>query len=356
MPDRTYRIGIVGASEITSGLPQPGPTLPIRNEVVTIHAPSLALMPNVELVGVCDIFPDLAKVFRERWSHRWPEIGLYSDHTEMLDTQDLDILTVATSDHAHADITVDAANTGVRGILCEKPIATSLADADRMIEACGSNGVVLAVDHTRRWSVLYHEVREAIRSGAIGPVGTIFATLGGKRAMLFRNGTHLIEAMCFFAESDPMKVSAVLEEGFDSWDRYRGGGGRDASSEPGASGFVQFANGVRGLYCGTKGTFSGWWLQISGPKGQVHVDILENWAQLMTGDVLGEGGQRRNLIPRPFQVQGLVAAYQEISDLIENGGESVSSAREARKTLQVMVGFLKSNQEGGRLVTVPESD
>ena len=44
----------------------------------------------------------------------------------------------------------------------------------------------------------------------------------------------------------------------------------------------------------------------------------------------------------------------EIIDMIERGGESVSPAREARKTIQIMMGFLKSHQEGSRLVNVPE--
>ena len=356
MPTRIYRVGIVGASQIAAATSPDEPSIPVRNAVIPSHAASLALMPNVEVVGVCDLVPELTERFKRGWGGKWPDLGLYSDHREMLRSRDIDILAVATPDHLHADITVNAASAGVKGILCEKPMATSLSDADRMIQACESNGVVLTVDHTKRWSPLYHEVRETVRSGAIGRIGTIVATLGGERSMLFRNGTHVIDAICFFAESDPARVSAVLEEGFESWDRYRGSGGQDPDTEPGASGFIQFANGVRALYCGTKGTFTGSWLQISGPRGQVHMDTWEGSAQVIGGNVLDGAVQRRNLIPRPFQVQGIVAAYQEMIGLIEGGGESVSSGREARKTLQIMVGFLKSQQEGGRLVPVPETD
>lgn len=360
MAARTYRVGIVGAGEHVAYSSEvhslrDDPSIPVRNTVVAGHAASLALMPNVEVIGICDLDPERTQRFKRNWSGKWPDLRLYSDYKEMLRSEDIDILTVATPDPLHADVAVHAAGTGVKGILCEKPIATSLSDADRIIEACESNGVVLTVDHTKRWTAFYHEVREAVRSGAIGRVGTIVATLAGRK-MLFRDGAHVIDAICFFAESDPVKVSAVVEEGFESWDRYRGSGIDDQDGEPGASGFIQFANGIRALYCGTGGTFPGTWLQISGPKGQVHVDAHEESAYVMTGNVEVGGVQRRNLIARPFQVQRIVAAYHERIGLIERGGEGVSSGREARKTLQIILGFLKSHQEGGKLVPVPEAD
>ena len=48
-----------------------------------------------------------------------------------------------------------------------------------------------------------------------------------------------------------------------------------------------------------------------------------------------------------------MAAYEELIGLIENGGEGVSTGRDARKTVQIMTGFLKSQQAGGALVDVP---
>ena len=102
------------------------------------------------------------------WSDRWPDVRTYTDHEQMLDGEDLDVVVVATSDHRHADIVVNSTNAGVKGIICEKPLATTLEDVDRMIEACESAGVVLTVDHTYRYRKSYHAMKEAIRAGAIG--------------------------------------------------------------------------------------------------------------------------------------------------------------------------------------------
>ena len=55
-----------------------------------------------------------------------------------------------------------------------------------------------------------------------------------------------------------------------------------------------------------------------------------------------------------FETVSYMAAYEELIGLIENGGEGVSTGRDARKTVQIMTGFLKSQQAGGALVDVPE--
>ena len=351
MANKRYRVGIVGLRGIAARAAE-NPPPPFGNQVVISHVASLAHLPNVDLVGYCDLVPELLEDFKENWGARWPNANPYTSHREMLDKERLDILGVAAGDNVHATIAVDAANAGVKGIYVEKPMATSLEDADRMIKACEDNGVAFSVDHTKRWSPLHHKVRDTVRSGAIGPLRTIVATLGGARAMIFRNGTHMIDSIVFYAESEPVKVFAQLEDGFDHWDRYRGDGGKLPENEPGASGYVLFKNGVRALYCGTKETFSEYSLQLSGADGQIHVD--EQGAEMRTRDTAAREKVSRKLVADHYQVHGLVAAYLELIDKIENGGDGVSSGREARKTVQIMVGFLKSHQEGSRLVDVPE--
>ena len=148
----------------------------------------------------------------------------------MLAAENLDVVTVATSDHRHADLVVDAANAGVKGIFCEKPMATSVADADRMMEATERNGTILSIDHTRRWQPLWRHTHDVVvGGGSIGDVQYVIGTLSGGRAMLFRNGTHLVDAICYFADSEPEWVSAELEDGYEDYNEYKGDGGTRAS-------------------------------------------------------------------------------------------------------------------------------
>ena len=359
MTNKTYRVGIVGLGGIAIR-PLEGPSLAPLGKVVPgliSHTEALTMVPRVQLVGVCDLVPEVLDRFERTWGNRWPDARRYTDYHEMLSKESLDILTVATPDHLHASITVDGATAGVKAIFCEKPLATSLDDADRMMQACEKSGAVLMVDHIRRWMPLYQKIRDTIRSGLVGPLGTIVAVQGGPRAMLFRNGTHLIDIICYLAESEPAQVSARLEEGFEHWDRYKGDGGKLPENDPGVSGLIIFRNGVRALYCGTKNTFPIWSLQLSGPRGQVYTD--DRTAQLLTRDPatgdnpLQQDMLRRTLLPDQYRVHGLAAAYEELVRIIEEGGTSTSPASEARKTVRVMEGILNSQQEGSRLVAVP---
>ena len=65
------------------------------------------------------------------------------------------------------------------------------------------------------------------------------------------------------------------------------------------------------------------------------------------------GSEGMGLRADNLQVHGMVAAFEELIGIIENGGTSVSPAREGRNVVQVMEGFLDSQQAGCRLVDVP---
>ena len=280
----------------------------------------------------------------------WPDMHYYTDYREMLEKAKPDLVSVVTPDHLHADITVDAANSGAKAILCEKPIATSLEDADRMIAAVEANEVILSVEHTRRWYPSYHAARERIRSGEIGPLRGIVVNLLARRSMLFRNGTHMLDMTCFFAESDPQWVFAQLEEGFDHFTEYKGDGGHDPSTDPAASAYIHFANGVRAFYNGLKVSIGGPGMQLICDDGTIEISDVEafvirnlsEWTRSKTPLEIDQ-----------YMVNGILGAVEELIRALENGGELVSPAHEARKTVELMLAILKSHELGNVRVDLP---
>ena len=152
----TYRAGIVGLTGIAAGKGADPPDAALGHLHAGSHAAACAQVPSVRVVAACDLVPALGEQFVRQWGDTWPEVQTYADYRQMLAEARLDLLSVATSDHRHAQIVVDAAEAGVQGIYCEKPIATTLADADRMIAACRAHGVVMSIDHTRRWCPICH--------------------------------------------------------------------------------------------------------------------------------------------------------------------------------------------------------
>jgi predicted dehydrogenase len=230
-------------------------------------------------------------------------------------------------------------------------------DANRMIKACEDNGVPLSVGHTKSWDPMYHKIRDMVRDGGIGQVKSITATMGGPRAMMFRNGTHRVHGMVFFADSEPTHVMGLLEEGFDHWDQYRGGGGKTPDGEPGVTGIIKFANGVRAYFDCTKNALDTSSISITGTTGKITFVLSSGMATLEGVD---EGGETISRTIKPmgivsnYQTMGYVAAYEELIALAESGGgESVGSGRQARHVVQIMTGFLKSHQAGSALVEVP---
>ena len=139
-----YRAGIVGLTGIASGKAGSAPHDVLGSIQGGSHASGYAQVPATRVVGACDLVPALTEQFVSQWGAVWPEVRPYSDYRQLLSEGALDLLSVVTSDHRHAQIVVDAAEAGVKGIYCEKPIATTLADADRMIAACQASGTVLS--------------------------------------------------------------------------------------------------------------------------------------------------------------------------------------------------------------------
>lgn len=339
----TYRTVIVGLTGIGARRPPEPTDVPLYGAMPASHAASYYRHPQTEVTAVCDIRQELQDEFRNNWADVWPQVRCYTDYREMLEKERPDLVSIATSDHFHADITVAAAESSARGILCEKPIATTLADADRMIAAAEKNDVVLSVEHTRRWNAEHHAAREFIRGGEVGPLRTVVANLLSPRAMLFRNGTHTIDTICFFAESDPVWVSAELEEGFDDFTAHNSEGGRDPGSDPAASAYIRFANGVRAFYNGVKTQMLGSQLELQCDEGRIEVSdrgalLVQSHSHIVWG--------RRELRAGRYMYTQQLGAVAELVDAVENGRELVSPAREARKTLQIILAILKSHEAG----------
>jgi predicted dehydrogenase len=315
------------------------------------HAAGYAVTPNTQVVGVCDLVPSLCQAFRARWTSTWGEITAYADYRRLLEQERLDLLSVATSDHCHADIVVDAVQSGVRGILCEKPMATSLADADRMIAAVERAGVPMVVNHTRRWRPGYHQAREVIRSGEIGALSRIVAYLGGPRAMLFRNGTHLIDIVNFFAESDPQWVLAELDPGHEGYGPvYAGDGGRDPSTDPGATACIRYRNGIVAFCSISKRTAVPFEIELLCEQGRIR---LGPGLAEIESSVAGSLSVVRRL-PCPQVVRSdTAAAIAELVSLVEKGGgephpphEGQCPPREARKAIEIILAILASQDRG----------
>ncbi len=124
-----------------------------------------AKLNNLEISAICDL--DYEKAVNFSVDNEIAGIKIYTDYKEMLTVEKPDFTAIATDSGAHAEISLFCAENKVN-FLVEKPMAMSIEDADRVIEAVEKNGVTAGVCHQNRFNIAVQELRGAIDSGRFG--------------------------------------------------------------------------------------------------------------------------------------------------------------------------------------------
>ena len=134
--------------------------------VADIHAHAFRqFVPNAEVVAVASPTPGKAARFAE-------ERGIpnaFEDYRELLAVKEIDLITLAAPNDFHCQITLDAAAAG-KHVVCEKPLCRTLEEADRMIEACRRQGVLLLYAEELLFAPKYARAKQLVDEGALGDV------------------------------------------------------------------------------------------------------------------------------------------------------------------------------------------
>lgn len=144
---------------------------------------------GIPIVAGADISQSALEAFQAETGAQ----ALYTDYEAMLDEVRPDLVSIVTHEQLHCPMVVAAAARGVPGIVCEKPMAMDLAEADRMLAACRESGSKLTISHQRYYMPQYARARELVAAGAIGKVHTAEASL--KAGCLMTDGTHTIHML-----------------------------------------------------------------------------------------------------------------------------------------------------------------
>jgi len=138
-----------------------------------------------------------------------------------------DIVSVCTPTHTHLSIVKELTFYPIKAIFCEKPIAGTLKEAEKMIDICKKKRILLVVNHTRRWQTSYLTAKKIVESGRIGKVTLIS---GFYPAQVFNIGTHLFDIIRFIISKDPSSAYGVSLN--------------SDSQDPDISGSIIFAKGI----------------------------------------------------------------------------------------------------------------
>lgn len=122
---------------------------------------------NLEIVAICDIKKENMQNILEKFDLNSSDIKRYTDYTEMIRNESLDLVAIATESGLHAKIALDCIEKGINCII-EKPIAMNMKDARAICKAAEDYGVVVCANHQNRFNKSIQKIREAVEEGKFG--------------------------------------------------------------------------------------------------------------------------------------------------------------------------------------------
>jgi predicted dehydrogenase len=335
----TFRVGVIGCGR--KG---------------TQHARAWSLNPKAQVVAAADPDPENLELFRRRF-----EVPVYSDYRDMMRGHDIDIAAPILPVRANADVVLGCAEFDIRAILCEKPITDSLDNADRMVAACRSKGIMFGCGDLDRNLPDYHRAKAIIDSGQLGEVVAIDLHDGSGHEWDIQG-----LSLCRLFAGDAEAAWAI---GWVTGDPH-------SDDDQGQAGYIRFVNGVeafrhthanakRGVevHC-TKGVFYTDYGHLrmrtfQDPDDQPGPGRSDAFKDL--SDAFGEAHQHAGsgqLDAEGWRWAGNrnLASVQSIVDAIESGTEPTGSGDNSRKCLEIAIALRESHRRGHALVPLPLQD
>lgn len=296
------------------------------------HCSAIAVLERATLCAVADVNENVLSSTATQYG-----ATPYTDLKELLKHPGLDAVVVATPDDLHRDACVLAAQAG-KHILVEKPIATTVEDAQAIIAAAETAGVKLMVGFTLRFSLHYLQAKKAAKDGTLGDLVSIFARrenvisqperLKGRCGVLMFLGPHDFDAMRWIVGSEPISIYAQA-----------------ATSVPSAYpienetfSIIRFANGVVGC------AQIGWSLPDKHPAGRdFKLDIIGNKGTLNL-DQMRQGIEiyTQNGAKFPSVSAGLVDEDRAFVDCILDNKEVPVTGQDGLVAVRMVLAAMKS--------------
>jgi predicted dehydrogenase len=377
-----YRAGLIGCGGVSKS-----------------HSRGLQAARGVELVALADVYePNL-----ETAGEAYGVSARYTDFREMIEREKLDVVAICTQAPQHAPVAIAAAELGVKGIICEKPIALTLHEADAMVETCARLGARLAINHQTRMIPSTFLVERLLHEGVIGELRAArMIDKGGRPSgnSLMELLTHVFDLTRIYA-GDPAWVSAHLTVGKEgprpsnpeasqrlatiddvvysqtAWPRDRDCGLVLGDRCAATFGFGPREGWHQGITAGLDSYFQPIKTASVGDSWQPNVELLGTDGVLFLGgtsnyvDVYLHRGAwappgrlerfeapAREIVAGPYAERGAeaphhVAMVEELVAAIEEGREHRSSGVDGRWALEMIMGVYESHRRGGARVALP---
>ncbi|MFC2048072.1 Gfo/Idh/MocA family protein [Chloroflexota bacterium] len=335
----TFRAGIIGCGRIGSKFDDDP-----KRKAISTHAGAYHAVSEVDLVAACD----LNKEELNKCGRRWQIPSLYEDYREMLINEALDILSICTWNSTHLDIVREAIKSGVKAIFCEKPIADSLKNADKIIKLCNEKGAILQVDHQRRFDSFHQEVKDFLQKGNLGDIQqvTFYYTAG-----VANTGSHMFDLLRFFF-GDVDWVRAIYSQNKSP-----------NPNDPNIDGIMKFNNGTLcAIQACDAQKFLIFEMDCIGTRGRLNLthsgfdlefyEVKESERFSGYREIFNRPPPINKDAPREF----MVSAVEHLVTCLKDGKRPISSGEDGRASLELICAFHESAGADGNKVSLPLVD
>ena len=296
------------------------------------HADGYAQLDDCELVACADIVLEHGHAFAEQFDI--DESHVYEDYQAMLDAHEPDFVSISTPVPTHADLVLGCIESGnVGAIHCEKPMAITWADCQKMAAAAADADVQLTFNHQRRFNADWQAAKSLLDAGEIGELERL--EMAGKNIYDF--GTHFIDLCHGFVDEEPVEwVMGQVDYRIEDV-RY------GAHNENQALAQWEYADGTACLASTGEGSIVPARLQLIGSDGVIQIGVPDGPAVRIRQD--GGDWEEVNI----EAVNPLQAAIAHIVESYTDGSEPVLSAEYALRATEVIFAVWESARRRGRI-------
>ena len=317
------------------------------------HAGGYAETADIELAAIADAEEEQVSKFGETWDV--PPEHRYVGCEKMLASEDLDVVSVCTPTFLHHQHVIDAARSDAAPdvIWCEKPIASSVSDAEEMISVCEETETELVINHSFRFTDKLQQLASLIQNENI--LGDVHSVSTMYRMELLRNSTHLIDTLVYLLDARPEFVSGFItgdNEAVDSLDVD------ETVDDAGGGGYAVMDDGTfLSIDCTIPRNDSSMTLNFVGTEGKLYMNNDDGeWRYWSLED--GEHteasltGVEGAWTWETDYTNAFPNAANHVESLLYGDGPNGSPGREAKHSLELIVALYISHYTGSR-VSIP---
>jgi predicted dehydrogenase len=341
-----YEAGIIGTGGIAGMgiLGMHDESVIGKEKIRASHAGGYDATEGMELVAVADVDEGNLERFGEAWGI--PTDRRYAGHEAMLAAEELDAVSVCTPSFLHHRHTVDAARSAAAPdvVWCEKPIATSVTDAEEMIAASEETDTELVVNHSFRFTDKLRRLATLIREDDV--LGDVHSVATQFRMELMRNSTHLLDTLVYLLDARAKRVSGYISGENEAMDSL----GAEAEVDDAAgAGFALMDDGTfASIDCTVPRNDSSMMLHLIGSEGKVYMNNDDGeWRywRLEDGDHVETPlpGIEGSWTWEEDYRNSFANAASHVTALLDGEADNRSTGREARRSLEIIVGLYVSH-------------